>query len=161
MLAGPSIDLLDLFAPAATASHLPVVLAASSLALVGPIPSSSLLHLALNHLRQGQQHAEPRSPTQQLSERARGKQRVRDDIESDDDEGFDEAILQELGQRQERHVLILTSEEAALRSELVRECDVSLFGSRSDSETARLLDLVDIRCATFLACSAQHSAHQG
>ncbi|GAA6043550.1 hypothetical protein JCM8097_001217 [Rhodosporidiobolus ruineniae] len=107
---------------------------ASSVALVGALPASSLLHLALNHLR-----------ADQLSEKARGKRRAMDD-ETDFPEEEEAAHSLAAGKKdQERRVLVLTPTQDLLRDELVKEGDVSLFGSRRSGETARLLDLVDIR----------------
>ncbi|GAA5926983.1 hypothetical protein JCM3775_007096 [Rhodotorula graminis] len=151
MLSNPHIDLLDLFPAASTAGQTPLVLPASCLALVGPVPSSSLLHLALNHLRQSDSDAQ--SPALPQSTRARGKQRARDDDDDLDlsaaagdsgDEGGGD-LCTSSSPAQQRRVLILTPDEAALRDELAREGDVSLFGSRRDGETVRLLDKVDIR----------------
>ncbi|GAA6056263.1 hypothetical protein JCM3770_007283 [Rhodotorula araucariae] len=145
MLAGPSLDLLDLFPPAATVACAPVSLLSSSLAVLGPIPSSSLLHIALNHLRAGEAGgAEHVPPT--LSAKARGKQRAVEGEPGQNDED-DNAVkhLPCLGRPRQRRVLVLTPDEGALRGELAKEADVSLFGSRRDSQTARLLDLTDIR----------------
>ncbi|GAA5842296.1 hypothetical protein JCM9279_005336 [Rhodotorula babjevae] len=153
MLHDPHIDLLGLFPPTSTASQAPLVLPASSLALIGPLPTSSLLHLALHHLRPSDSYSEAQLHTRSLSPRARGKQRARDDDDLDlsaaaDDGGDEDGCEPGTGTRpvgQQRRVLILTSDEGALRDELAREGDISLFGSRRDGETIRLLDRVDIR----------------
>ena len=156
MLHEPHIDLLGLFPSTSTAGQTPLALPASSLALIGPLPSSSLLHLALNHLRATDSELHP--PSRPLSARARGKQRARDDDDLDlsaapDDSGDEHGDELGTGRRsveQQRRVLVLTPDEAALRDELAREGDVSLFGSRRDAETIRLLDKVDIRCVLSL-----------
>ncbi|GAA5890140.1 hypothetical protein JCM8208_002713 [Rhodotorula glutinis] len=151
MVHGEHIDLLGLFPSASTAGHAPLVLPASSLALIGPLPSSSLLHLALLHLRDTDTDQQPHD--RPLSARARAKQRARgndDDLDlsaaagdSGDDDGDQLGTSRTLAQP--RRVLILTPDEGALRDELASEGDVSLFGSRRDGETVRLLDKVDIR----------------
>ncbi|GAA5892560.1 hypothetical protein JCM6882_005647 [Rhodosporidiobolus microsporus] len=136
-----SFSPLDLFPPTASTSRAPLAVPASSIALFGPLPTSSLIHLALNHLRgEGGQTAR----TEGISEKARGKQREVDDEESfhDDEDDFPPPPR---STGKERRVLILTPDASVLREELSKEGDVSLFGSRRSSETARLLDLVDIR----------------
>ncbi|GAA6005680.1 hypothetical protein JCM10207_005293 [Rhodosporidiobolus poonsookiae] len=113
-------------------------LPASSVALFGHLPHSSILHLALNHLRF--QDAQP-DLTPALSEKARGKQRAKDDEADEDDEfAFPRRKTDSTGR-----VLVLTPDAGVFRDELIKEGDVSLFGARRDAETARLLDLVDIR----------------
>ncbi|BGP36948.1 hypothetical protein JCM10449v2_000852 [Rhodotorula kratochvilovae] len=145
MLAGLSLNLLDLFPAASTVSRAPVSLSSSSLAVVGPIPSSSLLHLALNHLHAGEDDGTEEAPAPVLSAKARGKQRaVEDDAPQSEDNAEDTDEFYSLPRRRQRRVMVLTSDEGALRAELAKEGDVSLFGSRRDSQTARLLDLIDI-----------------
>jgi hypothetical protein len=94
----------------------------SSVALSGPLPHSSLLHLALHHL-----HEELASATQST-------------------EGVQAApARQQLDEARERRVLILTSDEALLREQLADERDVSLVGSRRSADQTRLLDRIDIK----------------
>ncbi|GAA6043541.1 hypothetical protein JCM8097_001213 [Rhodosporidiobolus ruineniae] len=132
----------DLFPPVGPASPAPLAMPASSVALVGALPAASLLHLALNHLRNDDEEG---SSVDQLSEKARGKRRAVDD-EDDFLEEEEAAPSLPTGKKgQERRVLVLTPAQDLLRDELVKEGDVSLFGSRRSGETARLLDLVDIR----------------
>lgn len=138
-----SFDPRDLFPPTQSTSRLDTLLPACSIALTGPLPTSSIFNLALAHLRY---ESDPQSPT---SEKARGKRR-RDDDESDENEEGDEDPPLASLQEQKRRVLILTPDQDVLRDELVKEGDVSLLGSRRSGETARLLDLIDIRFALFL-----------
>lgn len=133
-----AIDLLDLFPPAATVSSTPVALTASSLALIGPVPEASVLHIALNHLRAEADQAASSS----LSDKARGKRRAQEEYADEAEQPLVPATP-----ARPRRVLILSPDEASIRTELANECDVSLLGQRVDSETARLLDRIDIRCA--------------
>lgn len=145
MLAEDSFDLLNLFPAASTSSAQPVALPASSLAFIGPLPDSSLIHHALNHLRAGEAPDYLSDDREGLSEKALGKRReyeVEEDLEAEE-EG--DGPLR-TAPKQSRRVLILTPEREALREELAREPDVSLFGMRRDGETTRLLDMIDIRC---------------
>ncbi|GAA5892497.1 hypothetical protein JCM6882_005631 [Rhodosporidiobolus microsporus] len=137
----PSISPLDAFPPTASTSRAPLTLPASSIALFGPLPTSSLLHLALNHLRA---EAGQTPSTVGLSEKTCGKRRAVDDEEDFPNEE-DDFPSPSRSSGKERRVLILTPDMSVLRDELSKEGDVSLFGSRRSSETARLLDLVDIR----------------
>lgn len=94
----------------------------SSVALSGPLPHSSLLHLALHHL-----HEEPATPTQST-------------------EGASAATArQQLDEARERRVLILTSDQALLRDQLADERDIALAGNRRSAEQVRLLDRIDIK----------------
>ncbi|GAA5942036.1 hypothetical protein JCM10213_004368 [Rhodosporidiobolus nylandii] len=128
----------DLFPPTQSTSAAPQAVPASSVALLGPLVTSSLLHLALNHLRPEE---ERKQDVSSLSETAKGKQRVTNEgsVEEED------VPLLRRKTRRERRVLILTPDRDVLREELSKESDVSLFGARRSGETARLLDLVDIR----------------
>ncbi|BGP21824.1 AMP-binding domain-containing protein [Rhodotorula toruloides] len=148
MLAEDSYDLLDLFPPASTSTAQPFALTAASLAFIGPLPDSSLIHLAVNHLRAGEPSDYLAGDVKELSEKARGKRpeyEVEEGLESED-QG---RSPMRSAQTQLRRVLILTSEREALREELARDPDVSLFGLRRDGETTRLLDMIDIRyCPT-------------
>lgn len=145
MLAEDSFELLDLFPAASTSSAQRVALPASSLAFIGPLPDSSLIHLALNHLRAGEVPDYLSDDDGGLSEKARGKRReyeVEEDVEAEEQGGGPSRGAS----KQSRRVLIVTPEREALRKELARDPDVSLFGLRRDGETTRLLDLIDIRC---------------
>ncbi|KAJ8296783.1 hypothetical protein OF846_000065 [Rhodotorula toruloides] len=144
MLAEDSFELLDLFPAASTSSAQRVALPASSLAFIGPLPDSSLIHLALNHLRAGEVPDYLSDDDGGLSEKARGKRReyeVEEDVEAEEQGGGPSRGAS----KQSRRVLIVTPEREALRKELARDPDVSLFGLRRDGETTRLLDLIDIR----------------
>ncbi|ORY85335.1 hypothetical protein BCR35DRAFT_351662 [Leucosporidium creatinivorum] len=94
----------------------------SSVALSGPLPHSSLLHLALHHL-----HEEPATASQTTE----GGQAV--------------PTRQQLDTARERRVLILTSDQALLRDQLADERDVSLVGTRRNTDQAGLLDRIEIK----------------
>jgi hypothetical protein len=96
-------------------------------ALSGALPASSLLHLALNHLR-CQPALAPDDEQDSESERdgAARKRRKREE-------------------EVERHVLILTPDRTALREALIKEKDLSLMGSTRDAQTTAVLDRVDIK----------------
>ncbi|BGP29030.1 hypothetical protein JCM10296v2_000766 [Rhodotorula toruloides] len=144
MLAEDSFDLLDLFPAASTSSAQPVAIPAASVAFIGPLPDSSLIHLALNHLRAGEAPDYLSNDEEGLSEKARGKRRdyeVEKDVEAEEQGGGPSRSAP----KQSRRVLILTPERETLRDELARDSDVSLFGMRRDGETTRLLDMIDIR----------------
>ncbi|GAA5862819.1 hypothetical protein JCM8547_006559 [Rhodosporidiobolus lusitaniae] len=133
-----SFDPRDLFPPAQSTSQSSLAVPASSVALLGPLPISSLLHISLNHLR-GEEM--PKSPVSPMRERSKGKQRA-----SDDDEKKEQDLPPRPARKlKERRVLILTPDRDVLRDELSKEGDVSLLGARRSGETARLLDSVDIR----------------
>ncbi|GAA5892774.1 hypothetical protein JCM5296_004019 [Sporobolomyces johnsonii] len=145
-------SLHHLFPPSPSSSQPPPGVDAASVALTGELPASSLFHLAINHLR-GEQHdcssgaeldQEPR-----LSAKAKGKLRAIDEGQEEPEEGISdvERLLRSSrpAPRQKRHVLILTPDRTKLRQELIDECDVSLFGSRRDVETIRLLDRIEIK----------------
>ncbi|GAA5831745.1 hypothetical protein JCM11251_003865 [Rhodosporidiobolus azoricus] len=136
-----SFDPTDLFPRAASTSRAALTLHTSSIALFGPLPTSSLLHIALNHLRDDNNKVRC---TERLSEKTKGKKR-----EVDEEDAFpaedDEIPLPRPINGKARRVLVLTPDSTVLRDELSKEGDVSLFGARRSSETARLLDLVDIR----------------
>ncbi|GAA5941946.1 hypothetical protein JCM10213_004344 [Rhodosporidiobolus nylandii] len=128
----------DLFSPTQSTSAAPQAVPTSSVALLGPLPTSSLLHLALNHLRPEEERKQDASP---LSETVKGKRRVMDEGSMEEED----VPLHGRKTRMERRVLIVTPDQDVLRDELSKESDVSLFGARRSGETARLLDLVDIR----------------
>ena len=92
----------------------------SSLALTGPLPAASLLHLALSHLR---------APPPPL----------------DDDQGFTEEPSLPPEPGPEARVLVLSSDRAAWRDALVKERDVTLFGVEVESDLVGLLDRVEIK----------------
>ena len=56
------------------------------------------------------------------------------------------SLPQEVGEEdRERRVLILTSDQTALREALAAEQDVRLIGGRREAMMARLLDRIDIK----------------
>lgn len=89
----------------------------ASVGLSGLLPASSLLHLALHHLR-----GAPQDPP-------RPSKRRRLDYNAE----------------QARHVLILTSDQDALRRELLLEREVSIAGDTHHVETVRLLNRIEIK----------------
>lgn len=90
----------------------------SSLALCGPLPHSSMLHLALNHLRSP-------APLSDLDEPPEEHQSQVPDLES--------------------RVLVLSPDRAGWRDALVAERDVTLFGADAEPGLLGLLDRVEFK----------------
>ncbi|GAA5896670.1 uncharacterized protein JCM6883_006975 [Sporobolomyces salmoneus] len=155
---GCTLNLQDLFPPTASTSQAQIDLQTPTIAFIGHgLPGSSLFHFALNHLAK-EEETSARSNAA-LSEKAKGKQRAVDQESEDVEAEFDDdGQVQGRGRRQEtakrRHVLILTSDLASLRRELVSENDSSLFGRSRDSERTALLQSITFK---HLPTSAQLS----
>ncbi|KAK4703375.1 hypothetical protein P7C70_g2840, partial [Phenoliferia sp. Uapishka_3] len=129
-----SFNPADLFPPS---DSRPASVLASSLALVGPLPASSLLHLALNHLRSH-----------------------RPDNSSDD--GVEKQIAHERGSA---HVLVLSSSRTGWRDALVKERDSALFGDETEPDVADLLEKIEFKYLStsshlryFLATAYTHAS---
>ncbi|GAA5993270.1 hypothetical protein JCM5350_004092 [Sporobolomyces pararoseus] len=154
-----SISLFDLFPPIASGSKSTHDLDSPTLAFIGNIPSSSLLHLSLYHL--ARQTEDDLYSSSNMSEKAKGKRRATD-AELENVEGQEWEDLEDLdqpasagGRRQEigtRHVLILTPDLAAVRRELASENDGSLFGRSRDAHRTALLERITFK---HLPTSAQ------
>ncbi|GAA6007068.1 hypothetical protein JCM11491_001495 [Sporobolomyces phaffii] len=143
-----SFSLRDLFPPTASTSGARDTLESSTLALIGNLPSSSLLHFALNHL--GRQDAIQSIAEPQLSDKARGKQRAVDDSDPRDVERSEFAAKQQAGSTLQndtdlRHVLVLTPNLATLRRSLVAENDFTLFGQATDADRIALLQRITFK----------------
>lgn len=158
------IDLLDLFPPASTSASAPVPVDAASIAFVGPLPAAAPLHLALNHLRRGEEDDNDDETSDcgdcGLSERARGKLRAAEE-ESDIGTERDGAShptpsvasppsfagrAGSVNSTLQRRVLLLTPNRNVLRQQLVEQCDDSLVGDKLDGPDQALLDRIDMRC---------------
>ncbi|SCV68703.1 BQ2448_824 [Microbotryum intermedium] len=107
-------------------ASVPTLLRARSIALTGPLPTSSVLHLAVAHLR--------------------GRS-VNDDDDDDDDDGHSQESLEARREEQatddRRHVLVLTSDQAKWRDSLIRENDTSLFSTSTRSVDASFVSCLD------------------
>ncbi|POY71994.1 hypothetical protein BMF94_5003 [Rhodotorula taiwanensis] len=158
-----SLDLLDLFPIASTSESQPVTVEGRTLGVVGPFPVSSILHLALNHLRDS---IDDDRGISTLSQRARGKQRdsSQDGNDSADGEFDEESFLDRLtreaaratatDRRGYKSVLVLTGDRERLRTSLVDQFDDSLAGEHVGAHDLALLDKIDIR---YLPTSAHLS----
>lgn len=154
-------DLLDLFTIAATSDSHPVAVSGRTLGIVGPYPVSSILHLALNHLRDSihdDRHSSAPGPPARQNRRGPNQ----DDNESNDGDFDEQAFLDHLAReaaraaatagRDNKSVLILTGDREGLRSSLVDQYDDSLAGEHIGAHDLALLDKIDIRYC--LAASA-------
>lgn len=157
-----SLDLLDLFPIASTSESQPVTVEGRTLGVVGPFPVSSILHLALNHLRDS---IDDDRGISTLSQRARGKQRdsSQDGNDSADGEFDEESFLDRLTReaaratatdgREYKSVLVLTGDRERLRTSLVDQFDDSLAGEHVGAHDLALLDKIDIRyCFATSSC---------
>lgn len=149
-------QLSDLFPPTAHTSRPAQEVTTNTLALIGNLPSSSLLHLALNHLdHEGEDgdHTEDRSVRQ--SRKAKGKGKAMDEGKGEDVErtcssDSDDADMSTLAQDTDRtgrarHVLVLTPDLAGLRTKLASENDFSLFGRTRSADRTALLQKITFK----------------
>ncbi|GAA5971891.1 hypothetical protein JCM3765_000001 [Sporobolomyces pararoseus] len=152
-------SLFDLFSPTASGSKPAHDLDTPTLAFIGKLPSSSLLHFSLNHLER--QTDSEHYANSSISENAKGKRRAVD-AEFEDVEGQEPEDLEDLEQLaggrgileqiENRHVLILTPDLAVLRRELALENDGSIFGRSRDAHRTALLEKITFK---HLPTSAQ------
>ncbi|SCZ90786.1 BZ3500_MvSof-1268-A1-R1_Chr1-3g02249 [Microbotryum saponariae] len=104
-------------------ASVPTLLKARSIALTGPLPTSSVLHVAVAHLRGRSSEGDHDVDHSQHSLEAR---------QEDDQVG-----------PERRHVLVLTSDQAKWRDSLIRESDTSLFSTSSRSVDASFVSYLD------------------
>ncbi|SGY31941.1 BQ5605_C002g01284 [Microbotryum silenes-dioicae] len=104
-------------------ASVPTLLKARSIALTGPLPTSSVLHVAVAHLRGHSSEGDHDDDHSQHSLEAR----------QDDDQVGPER----------RHVLVLTSDQAKWRDSLIRESDTSLFSTSTRSVDASFVSYLD------------------
>jgi len=144
-----SCSLQDLLPGPSTAPNLNT----PTLALIGNLPASAVLHYALNHLERQEEESYSLERNEGLSEKAKGKRKAFEDDFADEQEGDigdleEEGIgSEQRGQRKprQRHVLVLTPNLPELRQRLVNENDVSLFGRKRDAEKAKMLDRITFK----------------
>lgn len=98
--------------------------ASNGVFLSGSTTTSSILHLALNHINQALLASEV------VYEDSKGKGKGRE---------------QKSEIAREPHVLILTPDREGLRDALSKENDLSLFGKGNTTESMKLLEKVEIK----------------
>ncbi|GAA5942312.1 uncharacterized protein JCM15063_002967 [Sporobolomyces koalae] len=168
---GSSISLSDLLPPSASAnaSTSSSRIRTPTFALIGDAPSSSLFHLALNHVQgHDEDESAPPSSDPTLSEKAKGKQRAPDQDDpgsnSRDEDTRTPDESERHAQELERHVLVLTADLAGLRQKLVAEKDLSLFGHKRDADRVRLLQHITFKSlphsAQLIYFLASHYGHE-
>jgi len=145
-------NLCNLFPPSASTSNSDTALTSPTVALIGNLPSSSLLHLSLSHL--AQQEFDSNQSYSRLSEKARGKRKMveteEENVESSQGEDLDEldysaVHLRRSDETRARHVLVLTPDLVALRQELASENDSSLFSRSRDAQRTALLERITFK----------------
>ena len=141
-----SCSLQDLLPGPSTAPNLNT----PTLALIGNLPASAVLHYALNHLERQEEESYNLERDEGLSEKAKGKRKAVENDSAEEFEGDIEEEEIEPGQRgkrkpRQRHVLVLTPDLPELRQRLINENDVSLFGRKRDAEKAKLLSRITFK----------------